>query len=347
VRVNGDEAGASAPAAQAEGDYPRLRHCTMLDSGPGAPLRLIVGEDHFDLAEEAGARADFLRLKSLLDGRHSLAEIAARTGLPPASVEQVVRTLRGCGLMRRETPLETIAARDLQPRLKATLSMWRRQIGFHRLFEKLAQGSARLEVLQGLFIETYHVVRLASQHIAVALAHAEEPLHRDILAAYLADELGHGPMLLQTCVNLGCRRADVAAAHPTVGTLSLLNMLCEIGRRDTLAYLAGTTLFEALPDDAAEGEASVAVLAERYRLPVDAFEPALRHLRLDSGSGHSSLLDRALAGADALPAARVHAIVNMLHDLKHAYDQHHDQILLYYEDISNYIPRPRVDYFSL
>lgn len=328
-------------------EYPRLRHCTMLDMGAGTPLRLIVGEEYFDLSEEEGARDDFLRLKSLLDGRHSLDEIAARTGLPMADVRGVVAALGACGLLRQEARLALVPAAELLPRLKATLAMWRRQIGYHKLFEGLVEGRLRREVLQGLFIETYHVVRLAAQHIATAVAAAEDPRLRDMLSAYLADELGHEGMLLETCVNLGCRRAHVTAAHPTVGTLSLVNMLCDLGRRDTLAYIAGTTLFEALPGDELEGEAGVAALAAGYGVPRAAFGPALRHLQMDAGAGHSSLLDQALDGADALPAERVHNIVNMLHDLKHAYDLHHDQILHYYGDISNYIPRPRVDYFSL
>jgi pyrroloquinoline quinone (PQQ) biosynthesis protein C len=264
-----------------------------------------------------------------------------------ADVDAAVAALGACGLLRRETPLATVPAAELRPKLKATLAMWRRQIGYHKLFEGLVQGRVRVEVLQGLFIETYHVVRLAAQHIATAVAAAEDPRLRAMLSAYLADELGHEGMLLETCVNLGCRRGDVVAAHPTVGTLSLINMLCDLGRRDTLAYVAGTTLFEALPEDEREGEESVAELVRHYGVPAAAFGPALRHLQMDARAGHASLLDHALDGAADLPAERVHGIVNMLHDLKHAYDLHHDQILHYYGDISNYIPRPKVDYFSL
>ena len=55
----------------------------------------------------------------------------------------------------------------------------------------------------------------------------------------------------------------------------------------------------------------------------------------------------ALAGQEFIDAREAHHAVNCMHDLKHAYDQLHDQVLQYYSDISNYIPRLRVDYFSL
>jgi hypothetical protein len=36
-----------------------------------------------------------------------------------------------------------------------------------------------------------------------------------------------------------------------------------------------------------------------------------------------------------------------MHDLKHSFDQYNDNIIVYYSDVSNYIPRLKVDYFSL
>jgi hypothetical protein len=91
----------------------------------------------------------------------------------------------------------------------------------------------------------------------------------------------------------------------------------------------------------------IATIAEAYDINVQAFAPAIRHLRADIAAGHASLLDIALADVKAIESERLHRIVNMLHDLKHAYDQLHDGILQYYSDISNYIPRLQVDYFSL
>jgi len=326
---------------------PRLRHCTMLDSGPDLPLRLIVGRSHFELEELEGDRSTFLGFKSLLDGRHTCAQIAARTELPIGQVAGIVTILDGLGLLRREPPTVLIAAAELGRQLGDTLEMWRNQIGYHRLFQGLAFGAWRKEVLQGLFIETWHMVRMAPRHVGAALAGASSDHERALLCAYLADECDHAPLLLATCANLGCNPEHVSEAHPIVATTSLVQMLCEIGKTDTLAYAAALSLFEAAPRESEEGDRSIARVATAYGLPLSHFEPARRHFREDMAAGHASLLDQLLADHGELPASRVHAIVNMLHDLKHCYDQLHDGILAYYADISNYIPRLKVDYFSL
>ncbi len=57
--------------------------------------------------------------------------------------------------------------------------------------------------------------------------------------------------------------------------------------------------------------------------------------------------EEALRGRACVPAAQAHRAVNNLHDLKHSFDQYHFGIIGYYSDISNYIPRLKVDYFSL
>ena len=64
-------------------------------------------------------------------------------------------------------------------------------------------------------------------------------------------------------------------------------------------------------------------------------------------ANHTGLLEEALEGRDVVPAAQAHRAVNNLHDLKHSFDQYNDNIILYYSDVSNYIPRLKVDYFSL
>ena len=310
-------------------------------------MRLIVGTQHFELSEQMGNREDFLKLKSLLDGHHTRADIVRKIGLSGAAVDRIVGSFEAAGLLRRESEVEHIPAPDFAEQVGRSLDMWRRQIGFHRLFGMVETGDARLEVLQGLFIETYHVVSMASRHISVAIAHAESDAACAALSKYLAEEYDHAPMLFECCLGLGVDASRLSAAHPTVGSLSLVNMLAEIGRRDTLAYCAATSLFESAPGDFRNGSSAADNIRSAYGLDAAALSPALEHLRLDRESDHSSLFEEAIAHYETIPAPRVHNIVNMLHDLKHSYDTHHDEIVKYYGDISNYIPRPKVDYFSL
>jgi pyrroloquinoline quinone (PQQ) biosynthesis protein C len=325
---------------------PRLRHCTMLDDGV-SPLRLIVGDEFFDLSEETGTRRTFFEVKRRLDGRHTIREIAEAAGVDESDVEALVELFSRNGLLRPDGDETIIDTARFVDRIEKTAAMWRRQIGYHPLFQGLSRGELRLEVLQGLVIETYHVVRHSSRHIATAIAHAQDEWHRTLLADYLADEKSHESLLLETAARLGLERSAVEQAHPVIGTISLLQMLCEIGRSDTLAYFAATRLFEAAPAEMQYATYSIRQIADAYGLGEAVFEPMMTHARLDVASGHVNLLAKALEGRDGMPVGSAHAIVNHLHDLKHTYDQHHDQIVLYYSDPSNYIPRLRVDYLSL
>ena len=319
----------------------------MVDEGAARPLKLIVGASYFDLTENVGERETFLRLKSLMDGRHSLDAIATRVGLDLSDVVNIVDRFDDLGLLRKERPTALISASDFKIRLDDTLTMWRNQIGYHRLFQSLAAGEVRREVLQGTFLEAYHLVLAAPRHIATAVAAADSDHCRRLLAGYFAEEHDHSAYLLNTCVELGVPADAVRASHPIVGTESLIQMLCAIGRADTLAYIAALALFEAAPTDGAEGQRSALQISQSYGLDALVFGSALEHLQIDVDAKHSSLLHEALEEYEFIPADRVHGIVNLLHDLKHAYDQMHDGILLYYGDISNYVPRPKVDYFAL
>jgi hypothetical protein len=319
----------------------------MLDRGSESALHLIVGDSHFELSELQGDRATFLRLKSLLDGRHSVTEISQTTGVPIADVRNLLSQFENLGLLRRHVSELSIQSADFLQSLQATIGMWKRQIGYHSLFQGLSKGQFRREVLVGLFIETYHLVRLASNHIAAAAGSANSDFDRTVLARYLSEESDHAHYILRTCEALGYSAVDVHASQPIVGTISLVHMLSEIGRQDTIAYLAALALMESVPRDAVEADEAITMLAIAYDVDRAVFQDARDHLNVDLKMGHGNLLARSLQHCSELSLDRANSIVNLVHDLKHAFDQMHDGILQYYGDISNYVPRLKVDYLSL
>jgi pyrroloquinoline quinone (PQQ) biosynthesis protein C len=328
-------------------ELPRLRHCTFLRPEGTSRMTMIVGREFFEITEVVGDLDAFLRVKSYFDGRHPIGEIATRTGVPVTDVRAIAEHFDDLGLLRREESLDRVPIGDFLDRVEAAASMWRRQIGYHPLFQVLQTGAARPEVFIGLLIETYHYVRSASDHMAVAVAHCSEERWRAPLVRYLVDEHDHGPLVLKALVNVGVSPVHAGEAHPLIGTMSLVDRLSDIARRSTLAYLACTTLFETGPEEFEEAKASFEAMAEANGVAADLVAPVIEHLAGDVAAGHRSLLRDALAHDEHLEASSVHDIVNRMHDLKHSFDQYHDGILQYYSDISNYIPRVRVDYFSL
>jgi Iron-containing redox enzyme len=327
-------------------EYPRLRHCTFVKRDDDS-MYMIVGQDYFDLTQEFGPLEKFLEVKSYFDGRHSIKEISERTGVAYEDIKGIVDTFAELGLMRQEEPVELIPVESFLSRVEDSCVMWKRQIGFHRLYRQLYEGAVTKRVFVGVFQETYHYVKSAPKHIATAIAHCKNDDWQSILTEYFNDEYNHSELILRTLENLGVQRERAVSAHPIIGTMSLINMLCEIGRNSTLAYLACTRLFEATQEDAVDAEQAWKEIAARFDVDSKAIEPFLNHMRGDVISDHGSLFARALRGERYIDAKEVHYAVNCLHDLKHSYDQFHDQVIQYYSDISNYVPRLKVDYFSL
>lgn len=328
-------------------DYPQLRHCTFIGFDDDQPLTMVVGQDYFSVAELMGDRETFFRVKSHFDGRHTLGDISEATGVKVEDIAEIVEAFTELGLMQRHTPLEVIGVDDFLRQIDASCEMWARQLNYHRLYSQLLKHECRREVFVGLLIETYHYVRSAPTHIATAISRCSDDRIRHLLAQYFVDEWNHAPLILETLCRLGVNTTHVESSHPTIGAMSLTHMLNAIGNAGSFQYLTATSLFEARSDDADAAETAMRAIATGFGFDPQALEPLFSHMRADIDMGHKSLLAEALEGQKVVAAPLAHEAVNWLHDLKHAYDQFHDGVLLYYSDIANYIPRLNVDYFSL
>jgi pyrroloquinoline quinone (PQQ) biosynthesis protein C len=329
-------------------DYkPRLRHCTFLERNDTETLLMIVGTDYYELGQEIGDRQKFYEVKRYFDGRHTIHEISKITGVPEDDVTGIVSLFVELGLMRQEKALDFVTGKDFVEQIDKSSHMWKKQIGYHSLFSKLYNNELPKEVFIGYILETYHYVKSAAKHISTAIAHCNDPKYLPILNEYFVEEYDHTKLVLKALKNLGISKEEAENAHPIIGTMSLVNMLCEIGREDTLAYLTCTSLFEARKEDYEESKKALEKMASNYSLQYEQVDPFIDHLREDVEAGHTGLLEEAIDAEQLIPATQAHFIVNCMHDLKHSYDQYHDQIIQYYSDPQNYIPRLKVDYFSL
>ncbi|MDB5142919.1 MAG: hypothetical protein JWQ66_1632 [Mucilaginibacter sp.] len=310
------------------------------------PITMIVGKSYFQL-DTFGNRDNFLHLKSLLDGRNSVDQICEKTGIDPGNVNSILSTFSEIGILRQETPTSFVKSSDFIEKITDSCDMWQKQIGFHKLFDDLENSRLRKEVFIGWLIETYHYVKSAPVHTSFAIANCKNNFWRDILTGYFIDEHTHWKLYEDSLCEMGVNRTSLQNAHPLIGTMSLINMLCDIASKDTLAYFACTGLFEAKKADFNAAEKNFLKIAQLYGFEGCTVSPIIDHMRQDVMANHTSLLSEALEGINEIEALDAHYAVNCVHDLKHAFDQFHDQVISYYSDISNYIPRLKVDYFSL
>lgn len=327
-------------------DKPRLRHCTIVADPAQASVTLVVGRKHLELEHEAGARDDFLALKGYFDGHHTIREMGDATSIDPADVLGVAQAFEEAGLLQTRTSAPRIPLGDFLERVEDTSIMWRRQIGLHRLFGGLEEGIYRREALLGLLLETYHYVRLLSPTLAQVAESWDDSPAKQVVLEYAYEEMEHHRDYEATLDTVPRLRGRIASSHPTVTTLSLIRNFESIGRRSSLSLVCCLQMIEARASEADHGEAHLRKIARVYGLD-ELIDPFVKHMRADLGLEHSSLLMKSLAGTSDVAAAAAHESVNDMHDIKHCFDEFHDGIIKYYADISNYIPRPKVDYFAL
>jgi len=327
-------------------ERPRLRHCTLIDEPASNKTMLVVGTQYFELERSVGQRDDFLRLKSLLDGRHTVGEISHRTGISVADVVGVINEFQTAGLLQTRKSEPTLPASDFLITVEETSLMWRRQIGLHRIFAGLAEGSYPREVFLGLLIETYHYVYLLPRTLQCLAREMKPSKLRDVVAEYALEEIDHHLAYQAALSKISIIGDSLAASHPTVGTLSLVRNFESIGRRSALSLVCCLQLIEARKHEMAGAEENLRAIADKYELP-DLVNCFINHMRADIDLGHSGLLAEALTGVTTIATNDLHEAVNDMHDIKHCFDAFHESVLGYYRDISNYIPRPTVDYFAL
>ncbi|ABC93996.1 hypothetical protein RHE_PF00103 (plasmid) [Rhizobium etli CFN 42] len=327
-------------------ERPRLRHCTLIDEPTSNKTVLVVGKDYFVLERTDGHRDDLLKLKSLLDGRHTLAQIQQKTGISLADIEQVVKEFQGAGLLQVRSDAPWISVPEFLEKIEATSIMWRRQIGLHRIFAGLTKGDYRREVFLGLLIETYHYVYLLPRTL-LSLSQLMRPTRfQGVVAEYAHEEMDHYIAYREALSTVAEIGNSLSTSHPTVGTLSLIRNFESIGRKSDLSLVCCLQLIEARKAEVSEAESNLRSIADRYKLP-ELVEAFIDHMKADIDLGHSNLLSDALQGTEHIDAAAAHDAVNDMHDIKHCFDAFHESVLGYYRDISNYIPRPKVDYFAL
>lgn len=325
----------------------RLRHCTFVDHGVDDAAVMIAGRKHFEVKGVHLTLEQFMVISRYLDGEHALHDIAEATQLSGSDVALIVNSLTELGMMEQSEKSSSLSVREFMQGIDGVSEAWGRQLSAHRLFQGLRDRSFRQEVFLGLMIETYHYVRSAPRHIATAIAYCSDRRFEELLSGYFVDEYAHADLMVRTLEKLGVPRPLIKQSRPTSGTLSLINMLAEIARKDTLGYLACTTLTEVREKDYQSAISSTREMSEEYGYSAEALDDFITHSTEDVGAGHSKLLSVALDGHASISAEQADLAIECLHDLKHSFDDYYDHVIKYYSNIANHIPRRPVNFLSI
>ncbi|WP_320533880.1 hypothetical protein [Robbsia andropogonis] len=164
---------------------------------------------------------DLVRLSSMDDGR---SQINARTCFEHADT--------GLNFMRRA---EAFALSSLS------------NLGESRFSIKINDPSAKFgPVVQGLFIEQYHVTQRFVEIIAPLMIKRTRTPIKQRVYRYFQEEIGHEAFERATCIGLGVTAAQLDSALPLPLFQAYVDAFTVIGRFDAVGYMASIMVTEGM-----------------------------------------------------------------------------------------------------
>lgn len=325
---------------------PRLRENVWHIDLEGPESVLITTDGMFSVPTD-DART-FMRLRSYCTGHNSAVSIAERSGVPVRKVDEILAALATVGLViEGPPPVEPPPLDRVRETLLEICRIWSDELKEGYIANELPDGDLPKTVLMGWMLEMYHYIRDFPYAIEHGARFARGRL-REVLDRYAGEERGHEEFVLRTLTNMGLKREEVERSHPLPSTRLVGFLMRELFEIEPAAVLMMAALVEAQEFETDDVAAFSAALERRFDLPRGAMAPYFQHQKIDSDLGHCDLLQDNIELFTVTEPAKLDAIVNRLHDLKHAFELQGTEIKSYYGDLQGkYFPRQPVGFSSL
>jgi len=307
---------------------------------------LITSSQAFDVPFNPALA--FLKIRPLCTGHHSLESIAQQSALSEKSVQDLLRSLQPSGIIislkdnqhnddevkRRENIVNIIAA-------------WSTELAASYIGNELGQGQLSKTVLVGWLLEMYHYIKDFPKAIHVAAQHAPILL-RPVYEQYCTEETGHEIFVLNTLLRLGLSQAEVESSAPLVSTRSINLLMKELFTKEPIALLIVAALIEAQEFNSEAINDFKRSLVDYYGVTGDALDSYFEHQEIDVRLGHADLLASHIQWLDHLNGVALDAVLDGVHDIKHAFDLQSLEIKHYYgSSQGQYIPRQTINYTAI
>jgi hypothetical protein len=242
-----------------------------------------------DLAFPAEAVDDVRRLFAMLADGASVPRLERSVPALREQLPALLQELDRLGLLveteiRRERGGQTGVefyrrVRRLAARIKARGSR-------NEFYRALARAAATREQLAGYALEYYHLVHYAPRLIAPALAHTAPRRTERILQQFLASELGHDRMLLESLAAAGIQERDLEYVMPLPSTFALISALGVFAAQDPLSFKAVLFVYEEADD---RFNRAFVRCCERAGLPPAFSGPIARHAAVNEEYDHGDI----------------------------------------------------------
>jgi hypothetical protein len=326
--------------------YPKFRHnlWTNYEENPEVTI-LTVSNGDFEVPKNDSDR--FMKIRTHCTGFNTVVTIAKRSGMAQSEVEELITPLIDAEILHLPfMNVEKISIENIIDTLKAAAKIWGEQLAETSITHDIFSGRATKPILSGWLLETYHYVKAYPSCLKAAVECSAEPL-RHVVAEYMNQERGHEEFILLSLLKCGFTRDEVEESIPLVSTRTIIMLLKEVFEFEPLSVLIVASIIEAEGFDSRSVDILVKHLTVKHELPDDTFAPFFKHVSIDDQLGHQKLFENHVDLFGRINKLKLHDLVNMIHDIKHAFDLQKLEINDYYGKSGNYIPRQKVDFFAI
>jgi hypothetical protein len=285
--------------------------------------------------------ATFWNVILLLDGEHSVAEIARILELPSLDLENLIGRLCQLGLAQQVSYPQTS---DVSPDrfledFLATATMWKRHIFRRPVFDRIIQQPGHLNLLRGLLLETYHYIGMTEAAIKAA---REE--HIDSAVGCIIDELAnseddHQKLLLACLSSAGVKTDSIDSWMPLPSTIAVGAFIENTARSDSLGFLSLFCISEAYETEHRSAVTYLDKVEDANSLRRGALDGLREHLSADVSASHSNVFAKAIELLDGIDLTFAERMINTIHTYKHLLEIWYDEIYETYGGLhSPFIP---------
>lgn len=264
-------------------------------------------DQDFDLRFEARAPERLHALLALFDGRRSVADAAARAGVP----EDVARTCAGelvdsgLAVTAGDAARLSIAPAEFAAQCRRIYPGLKQKLFGHALWRGLTSGEASRAVFMGWLIENYHFIHGVNDRLALAASACNVAELRPYFVKHYIEEWDHYKFFLDALQTLGVSADEVRATRPLPGTIAALNHMRRCGRRDPLEYAACSGFLESTGEDRKAAVGFFERLRAHYcQEQPKAVDQLIAHLHLDEAYQHNTVLEDICSQLDAVSLQR-------------------------------------------
>ncbi len=282
----------------------------------------------------------------LLDGCHTLADIAAQTGVPVEELGTTLTPLTGDGHLTDITRLlHAGSAEEFLAGYFMLCDFWAKDIFGQPFWLSMLSGhSSRSQVL-GWGIEFYHRTVGADEHNAKSVAHCRDPELRAWLREHFEEECGHSEIFLDGLEACGFARDEVAASPPLPSSRALIEYMNGLAIDDSVAYLGcyGVLHSPRVGQTPERLNSQFDLLVGHYPFATAILDKIREHALLDLHLGHNRIVLERVAKRDGgFPPATAARILRAARGVVRAFCNLFAGIHEYYGQPTAMLPRRRL-----